>query len=142
MTTPAFALHLGGGVYVDSNGEIYHGQTPATPIIYEDQFALPIDFKAAAEQLKSFNNALKSINEGLKDANTAEVIHQLASAERATPPLKTAYPGFRSSMERRIGKASIASRSRPKSRLGGAWTGTPTGCTLSWSRWTPPTATT
>ncbi|HEY6223925.1 MAG TPA: hypothetical protein VIW26_09075 [Gemmatimonadales bacterium] len=59
MSDPAFALHLGGGVYIDPDGNITHGAAPA-PIVYEAEFKLPIDPKKIADALKSVSDALKT----------------------------------------------------------------------------------
>lgn len=61
MTDLAFALHLGNGVYLASDGSIHHGPAPAT-LIYEAEFKLPIDPKKAADAFKSISDALKDVD--------------------------------------------------------------------------------
>ncbi|MHA4809499.1 hypothetical protein ACX0G9_15405 [Flavitalea flava] len=71
MTNPAFALHLGNGVYLDSDGNITHGPAPVS-IIYEAPFKLPIDPKKAADSLKAVADTLKGVNKSekvIKDIN-------------------------------------------------------------------------
>jgi len=43
MAEFGFALHLGGGLYMDSDGELHHGAAlPGVPV-YKAPFALPFD---------------------------------------------------------------------------------------------------
>ena len=65
MADPTYALHLGNGVYLDSNGNITHGAEPA-PIIYQAEFKLPIDPKKAADALKSVADTLSGVDKSEK----------------------------------------------------------------------------
>ena len=68
MSDIPYALHLGGGLYMDSNGELHQGKPPNTPV-YEAPYKLPIDPKVAKDVLKDVREALKDINE---DSNVIE----------------------------------------------------------------------
>ncbi len=61
MAEVAFALHLGDGVYLDSNGNVQLKSVPDT-VIYEAEFKLPVDPKKAGDALKSVRDALKDID--------------------------------------------------------------------------------
>jgi|GEM_PF-1613258 len=61
MNERAFAVHLGGGLYLDSNGDLHQGEPPGTPV-YEAPFKLPIDPKKARDAIEGVQKALKDIN--------------------------------------------------------------------------------
>ncbi|MEQ9812639.1 MAG: hypothetical protein RLO50_07635 [Azospirillaceae bacterium] len=61
MNERAFAVHLGGGLYLDSDGNLHQGEPPAMPV-YEAPFKLPIDLKKARDAIKGVQKALKDVN--------------------------------------------------------------------------------
>jgi hypothetical protein len=68
MSDIPFAVHLGGGLYIDSTGALHQGAPPATPI-YEAPFKLPVDpkkVKAALDDVKKAMEDLKKNEEVLK----------------------------------------------------------------------------
>lgn len=69
MTQSAFAIHLGGGLYLESDGTLVQGApSPGVPA-YEAPFKLPIDPKKAADAMRDVQKALKDIN---KDPDVLE----------------------------------------------------------------------
>ncbi|MDX3078630.1 hypothetical protein [Streptomyces sp. MI02-7b] len=66
---PAFALHLGGGLYVDSWGNLYHDSPDYVPA-YHAPTAVPIDPSKIAEALKQAST-LKDINKDKGAINLA-----------------------------------------------------------------------
>jgi hypothetical protein len=76
MTDPAFALHLGNGVYLDGDGNIHHGPAPAA-IIYEAEFKLPIDPKKAADAFKSVSDAFKDVDDVNKSKEVIDKITKI-----------------------------------------------------------------
>ncbi|MCI0574858.1 MAG: hypothetical protein L0332_31335 [Chloroflexi bacterium] len=83
MTDLAFALHLGNGVYLDSDGNIHHGPAPAT-VIYEAEFKLPIDPKKAAAALKSVSDTLNGVDKSQKVTNDIIEIYGFVFGTAAT----------------------------------------------------------
>ncbi|MGB7962122.1 MAG: hypothetical protein WCF12_04055 [Propionicimonas sp.] len=65
MAQSAFAVHLGGGLYLDSDGSLTQGP-PDSAAMYEAPFKLPIDPKTAKDAMESVQKALKDINKDPK----------------------------------------------------------------------------
>lgn len=61
MSDIPFALHLGGGLYMDSAGTLYQEPPAGTPI-YEAPFQLPADPKKIRDALKDVRDALKGVD--------------------------------------------------------------------------------
>ena len=61
MSEPAFAINLGNGLYMDSEGELHEGPLPNVPI-YKAPFTLPIDPKQLKEATSGVKSALLNIN--------------------------------------------------------------------------------
>lgn len=61
MADLAFAIHLGGGLYLDSDGNVHDGVAPNVPT-YDAPFKLPGDPKVVRDALKDVKSALKDIN--------------------------------------------------------------------------------
>ncbi len=61
MTQSSFAVHLGGGLYLESDGSLTQG-TPATDAVYQAPFKLPIDPKKAKDAMEGVQKALKDVN--------------------------------------------------------------------------------
>ncbi len=72
MADIAFALDLGGGLYLDSNGDLHQGTPPEAPI-YQAPFSLPVDPKAIKNTLDAVQKALKDIN---KDASVTNLFEE------------------------------------------------------------------
>jgi hypothetical protein len=62
MTELAFSLHLGNGVYLNSDGTIHSGPAPETAV-YEAPYKLPLDAKATGAVLKDVKKALNDFVE-------------------------------------------------------------------------------
>lgn len=62
MTDLAFSLHLGNGVYLNSDGNIHSGPAPETAV-YEAPYKLPLDAKATGAVLKDVKKSLTSFVE-------------------------------------------------------------------------------
>ena len=62
----AFAIHLGGGLYFDSDGEVTQGSLPAGTPVYEAPTSLPFDPNKAKEALQGVQKALKDVNKDPK----------------------------------------------------------------------------
>src|SRR5204862_303956 len=65
MPDIAFYLHLGGGLYLDSDGNLHQETPPPEKPVYQAPFTLPVDPKAVASTLNDVKKALKDID---KDA--------------------------------------------------------------------------
>src|SRR6266699_1833291 len=61
MNELAFVLHLGGGLYMDSNGDLHQGPPPNVPI-YQAPFQLPVDPNKVKEAFSAVKAALKDVN--------------------------------------------------------------------------------
>lgn len=63
MSNVPFAIHLGGNLYLDSNGDIIEGPGPASnTAIYQAPYKLPIDPHKVREILKEVKSKLKDID--------------------------------------------------------------------------------
>jgi len=71
MADLAFAIHLGGGLYLDSDGTIHEGVPPDIPV-YQEPFKLPGDPKVVRDALKEVKTALKDINKDPSVVNRFE----------------------------------------------------------------------
>jgi hypothetical protein len=76
MVDPAFALNLGGGVYLDSDGNIISGPE-ATTVVYEAPFKLPVEPKKIADALKEVQDALKDADDPTKNPKVLEKITEI-----------------------------------------------------------------
>jgi hypothetical protein len=63
MSDLAFAVHLGGGLYIGSDGSLHQTKPPDVVPVYEAPFKLPIDFK-------QWRDTFGDIKKALKDADT------------------------------------------------------------------------
>ncbi len=72
MAELAFSLHLGNGVYLNSDGSIHLGPAPET-VVYEAPHKLPLDAKATGAVLKDVKKAL---NEFVKDPDVIAKFEQ------------------------------------------------------------------
>jgi hypothetical protein len=62
MAELGFALYLGGGLYMDSDGELHHGAAPPGVPVYKAPFALPFDPDKVSKALKDVGDVLKGVN--------------------------------------------------------------------------------
>lgn len=76
MADPAFALHLGNGVYLDSDGNIIPGPEAGT-VVYDTPFKLPADPKKIGDALKEVSDALKDADDPLKNPKVLEKITEI-----------------------------------------------------------------
>jgi len=76
MTDLTFALHLGSGVYLDSDGNIHQGPAPDT-VIYEAEFKLPIDPKKAADAFKSVKDAFEDVDDPQKNQKILKTLNDI-----------------------------------------------------------------
>jgi hypothetical protein len=58
MAQPEFSVHLGGGLYMDSNGVLSHGADPGKPIYPTPGGGLPVDPAAVAKAFQGIAKAL------------------------------------------------------------------------------------
>lgn len=61
MANPAYALNLGGGLYIDSEGNLYQSEPPIAPI-YEAPFKLPVEPKKVQAVLMDAKRTLKDVD--------------------------------------------------------------------------------
>jgi hypothetical protein len=61
MSDVSFAIHLGGGLYMDSSGKLHQGTRPSGPV-YTPPFELPIDPKKVKDALTEVKGALEKID--------------------------------------------------------------------------------
>jgi hypothetical protein len=60
MPLPDFEIHLGGGVYIDSAGNVRRGAQPTQDVpVYSPPFALPVDPAKLKDSVSSVEKALK-----------------------------------------------------------------------------------
>lgn len=76
MADPAFALHLGSGVYLDSDGNIIPGPEAGT-LVYETPFKLPADPKKISDALKEVKDALANADDPSKNPKVLEKITEI-----------------------------------------------------------------
>jgi hypothetical protein len=58
MTQPEFSVHLGGGLYMDSNGVLSHGAEPGKPVYATPGGGFPIPLDAVAKAFQGLAKAL------------------------------------------------------------------------------------
>jgi hypothetical protein len=58
MAQPEFSVHLGGGLYMDSNGVLSHGAVPGKPVYPTPGGGLPVDPNALAKAFQGIAKAL------------------------------------------------------------------------------------
>lgn len=61
MSEVAFAIHMGGGFYMDSNGGLHDGPPPNVPV-YKAPYELPVDPKKVKNALADVKDLLKDID--------------------------------------------------------------------------------
>jgi hypothetical protein len=61
VSDPSFALNLGNGIYIDSNGDILNTPPPSIPV-YKAPFSFPVDANKIANALSSTKSALSTLN--------------------------------------------------------------------------------
>ena len=76
MADPAFALHLGDGVYLDSDGNIIGGPEVGT-VVYQAEFKLPVDPKKVADALKEVKDAFADAGDPKKNPKVLEKITEI-----------------------------------------------------------------
>jgi len=92
MSSPTFMIHLGGGLYLDSQGNLHTGPSPGLPV-YDLGFQLPIDPSKVHKALTSFKEA---VNKALADEDFKSALQNFGLATKLFPILSlvTKIAGF------------------------------------------------